>query len=82
MIHELKIWPEYFQRVAEGIKTFEIRKNDRNFKVGDILLLKEYKPTEETYTGREFTVEITYVLDYFNNGYVVMSIKPWRIKPC
>lgn len=37
MVHELKIAPEYFKDVRTGLKKFEIRKNDRDFKVGDRL---------------------------------------------
>lgn len=53
MRHNLKTWPEYFQAVIDGKKTFEIRKNDRDFKVGNELLLQEYDPEQETYTGRQ-----------------------------
>ena len=35
--HELKILPEYFVAVRDGIKKFEVRKDDRPFEVGDIL---------------------------------------------
>lgn len=48
-IHELKVKPVYFEAVKEGIKTFELRRDDRNFKVGDILLLREW---EHQYSGR------------------------------
>lgn len=37
IIHELKTLPEYFELVRKGIKNFEVRKNDRDFKVGDML---------------------------------------------
>ena len=50
MLHELKTYPKYFQETIEGNKLFEIRKNDRNFKVGDVLLLKEWDNIK--YTGR------------------------------
>ena len=43
MIHELKIWNEYFEEVFMGYKTFEVRKNDRDFKKGDTLILKKLK---------------------------------------
>jgi len=42
MTHALKTWPEYFQAVAERGKTFEVRKADRPFKVGETLLLQEW----------------------------------------
>jgi Domain of unknown function (DUF3850) len=45
--HELKIWPQYFSRVADGTKTFEVRKNDRGFQLGDTICLKEFDPDEE-----------------------------------
>ena len=41
MIHELKTLPEYFEAVRKGDKTFELREDDRNFKVGDYLALNE-----------------------------------------
>lgn len=54
MIHELKTWPQYFCRVADGSKTFEVRKNDRGFQQGDEVLLREWNPKTEltdAYTG-------------------------------
>lgn len=74
--HELKIWPEYFKAVKNGTKTFELRKNDRDFKVGDILVLKEWKPglidstgpeeiviEEQGYTGRKIEKKISFILN-------------------
>ena len=46
MNHELKVWPEFYRVVAGGNKRFEIRKNDRNYKVGDNLILLEFEPCE------------------------------------
>lgn len=45
MIHELKIWPQYYARVADGTKTFEVRNNDRGFQPGDTVTLREWDPT-------------------------------------
>jgi hypothetical protein len=39
MIHELKTWPKIFEQMKSGLKTFDFRKNDRGFQVGDFLLL-------------------------------------------
>ena len=51
--HELKIWPQWFDAVRIGSKTFEIRKNDRNYAVGDKLVLEEFRPGVGEYTGRK-----------------------------
>lgn len=84
-VHELKCYPRYFQAILEGKKTFEIRRcHDRDFKVGDELVLKEYDPggletgSRQAYTGNEIKVTVSYVLkdpDYVKHGYAVMSIK-------
>ena len=61
--HELKILPQYYRAVRSGEKTFELRKNDRDFKVGDALTLKEFDATSGVYSGRELYTEVTYVLE-------------------
>ncbi|ORJ53953.1 RNA-binding protein [Levilactobacillus brevis] len=75
MTHELKIQPKYFNAVLMGTKTFEIRKNDRGYKVGDMLILKEWIPDIQIHTGKELARKVTYITDYQQKpGYVVMSI--------
>jgi len=44
--HELKCWPTYFDAVARGEKTFEVRKNDRFFQQGDTVVLKRLSENE------------------------------------
>ncbi len=74
MTHELKILPEYFEAVTSGRKRFEIRKNDRDYKVGDLLYLREWNADE--FTGDSYKAEVTYITDYEQkNGYVVMGIE-------
>lgn len=79
MVHELKTWPVYFRRIFEGDKTFEVRKCDRDFQIGDFLTLKEYDPDKNEYTGKLLSVYITYILHGggfgIQDGYCVMSIK-------
>ena len=79
-IHELKINDSFFEAVCSGAKPFEIRKNDRNFKVGDVLVLREITPNHagmnEPYTGRMKAVEVTFKTDYVQkDDYVVLGIK-------
>lgn len=80
-VHKLKILPEYYNAQIEGKKNFEIRKNDRNFQIGDWLLLKEYNPKIKKFTERKVMVEITYITNYSQkDGYVVLGtkyIKEW-----
>jgi len=50
--HELKILPVHFDAVEDGVKTFELRLNDRDYKVGDVLWLKEWDDDRKIFTGR------------------------------
>ncbi|EMW5402137.1 DUF3850 domain-containing protein [Enterococcus faecalis] len=76
MIHKLKINHEYFTPVLQGIKNFEIRFNDRNYSVGDTVLLQEIEPESRNYTGRELKVKIVYITDYEQkDGYIVFGFK-------
>ena len=75
--HELKIWPEYFKAVIDERKTFELRKADRDYKVGDCLHLREWDPFDEAYTTSEARARITYILtgQHAIPGTCLMSIK-------
>ncbi|WAH39252.1 DUF3850 domain-containing protein [Alicyclobacillus dauci] len=76
-MHELKIWPEHFSAVESGDKTVELRRDDREFAVGDTLALGEWNPTTQTYTGRTCTVRVTHILrggPWLSDGYVAISI--------
>lgn len=79
--HELKTWPSYFNSVMNGIKPFEVRKADRDFKIGDVLLLKEWNPTTERYTGAVCTRQVCYILKGgqfgIESGYVVMGLQKY-----
>jgi len=45
-IHDLKCWPPYWDLVNRGVKTFEIRLNDRGYRAGDLLILREWVPAD------------------------------------
>lgn len=59
--HHLKSWVGLFEPILRGDKTHDLRVMDRDYKIGDICLLKEWEPVLKTYTGRECYVEITYI---------------------
>lgn len=76
--HELKILPEYYELVRSGDKTFELRKDDRGFAVGDLVTLREWMP-ESGYTGREIGSRIRYILRStpefgLEEGYCILGI--------
>lgn len=76
--HYLKIHPNYFGAVCSGRKKFEIRYNDRDFQTYDTLVLQEYDPETNSYTGQEITKTITYILHGptigVESGYCILSI--------
>lgn len=78
-IHELKTWNEYFSMVFSGSKSFEVRKNDRDFKLLDEVLLREFDPNTEKYTGRILHRRISYIFKGgqfgIEEGYVVLGLQ-------
>lgn len=80
MIHDLKIWPEFFEEVEANRKRAEIRKADRPFAVGDTLRLREWLNHSLEFTGQEVTRIVTYISAPFRTGdscdFVVLSIAP------
>lgn len=77
IVHELKVLPKYYDFIDKGIKKFELRKNDRGFKVGDKLWLREWERGK--YTERYITTEVTYILyggKYgLAEGYCILGFK-------
>lgn len=76
MLHKLKTEPKYFQDSQNGLKDFEVRWNDRDFQLGDLVELEEW--TTEGYTGRTLTRRIKYLLDderFCKEGYVVLGME-------
>lgn len=75
--HELKVLPGYFLALIGDFKTFEVRKKDRDYKVNDILILKEWN-SDKGYTGAKQIRKISYILDnpdYCKEGYVILGMK-------
>lgn len=62
-MHQLKCWPEYFSLIVTGIKTFDLRVDDREprFTDGQHILFEEFRPGVGEYTGRTCAAVIKYV---------------------
>lgn len=77
-VHVLKTWDEFMQDIALRNKTFEVRKNDRNYEVGDILILQGFDKDKKAYTDKQITAKVTYILHGgqfgVEEGYCVMGI--------
>jgi ASC-1-like (ASCH) protein len=81
--HNLKIIQPYFDKLKAGTKKWELRFNDRDYRIGDALILQEYDPSNKTYSGESLTA---HVVDIFYGagdgkssyglieGYCLMSI--------
>ncbi len=83
MIYEQKILSKYFEAVLIYNEPFELRKNDRNFQVGDQVILKEYSE-ENGYTGRNVRCDIVCIMtdtEYVKTaGDTVYVIRTRKIK--
>jgi hypothetical protein len=83
-IHVLKTWPEYFDAVVSGVKTFEVRRDDRGYREGDVLILQRWEPERQAYstdaTGHPeiMSKRVSYVLRGgqfgVEQGFVVMGL--------
>jgi hypothetical protein len=75
--HHLKVWPEFFRELVLGIKKVEIRRNDRNFKERDLLVLQEWNRKTQRYTGHKVVRKIDHVmsdLPGLDKDYVLLQI--------
>ena len=84
--HHLKCWPEFFELIKAGKKTHDLRRaDDRDFQVGNRLLLEEFDPDRGAYTGRTLQVNVTYITsgelpcalskEALHPDYCILSIK-------
>ncbi len=59
-----KIWPKYFDLIKSGKKNFEARLADFRIKEGDFLVLEEWNPKTQKYTGRKIKKKVKYILKF------------------
>jgi len=78
MLHALKTERPFFAEIISNKKTFEVRKHDRPFMVGDDVCLQEWDTELKQYSGEEWYGTITHILadDRFcKKGFCILSIK-------
>ncbi len=76
-VHDLKVWPDFYKHLESGEKTFELRKDDRGFRAGHWLQLREWSK-RDGYSGREMLREVTYLAagNWLAPDHVCMSLGP------
>ena len=82
--HELKCWQPFFGHLLDGSKRFDVRFNDRHFRVGDQIKFREWLPDERCYTGQTLLMRVRYILNPRPDrdpdcglvaGYVVLDVE-------
>ena len=76
-IHRLKTVNPYFTDIWNFRKMFEVRRNDRDFRVGDKLVLLEYDPKDDTYSKRGIETSIDYIMEdpkFCKEGFIVIQL--------
>lgn len=60
--HYIKITPHFLERIEDWQKTFEVRKNDRDYQTGDRIILQPFNQLTQQYTGgNEVACKIVYI---------------------
>ncbi len=81
-LHSLKTWPPYFDHIRSGKKTFDVRKDDRDYRVGDLIYFEEYIPDKRKFTGERHPALISYKLNGgqfgIEPGFCVLGLAPWE----
>lgn len=84
-VHELKVVPQFWEGLAGATKTFEIRRNDRHFQVGDTLILREYDHSIGFVSEATVTAKVSYILhaeDFpagLREGYVILGMQGVKV---
>lgn len=86
-VHNVKCWPNYFDAIERGDKTFDVRRDDRGYQRGDTLVLEKFDPKKNGYvypthhlSAKPFSIKktISYVLTGgqfgIEPGYVVLAL--------
>jgi hypothetical protein len=83
VLHQVKAWPEFYGPLAAGRKPFEIRENDRDYRAGDGLEVREFDRAAGVYTGARVLREVTYATEFQQRpGWIVLGLAEPTIYPC
>lgn len=84
-VHDLKCWPEFYRATKRGEKPWELRDNDRDYRQGDVLRLREWEPGQAEYTGDETSYGVGFILhgagDWLPVGKCIMTLVPLFTRP-
>lgn len=78
MIHQLKIESRFYNDIELAGKRFEVRRDDRKYEEGDVLVLRECK--DDKLTGRVLYALVTYIHRndsenaFLVEGYAILGI--------
>jgi hypothetical protein len=75
MIHKLKIEPQYLENLLHGRKKSEIRLNDRDYQIGDLLEFPVFSPKTNGPSVAHFAITHIHSGLGLLGGYVVMSVE-------
>lgn len=80
-VHDLKIKDKYYDRIMTGQKDFEVRFNDRDYQVGDILSLLPIAEDDEVFECSPIIAKIKYIHSGLGmvEGYVVLGLD-WEVQ--
>lgn len=83
--HVVKSWSHFFDAIVAGNKLHDLRKNDRNYEVDDVITLCRYDIKLGEYTGEKYSVRISYITSnkypcayssaVLPHDYVILSLK-------
>ena len=88
-LHELNIKHEYLVDIVMGRKTFELRKNDRDYQVGDLIHFVDIDGNNHIIGNPSFNEKLVYQITYIlqniqeyglDKDYCILAIKKLEIK--
>jgi len=72
-VHMVKSWVGLFDSLYSGVRKFDLRVNDRDYKTGDKIHFFEYDPDKEQITGRNVERKITYIMRFGDSPVGVLN---------